>query len=77
MYREKPQSPEELYKFFVKGMPLRPIETDYHAFRRKGWNIYINTTGMTSIPIIDIAFYTLNKAYYPDWKLRVYKYDNP
>ena len=76
MYLEKPKSSEELYNFFVKGMPLRPIKTYYHAFRRKGWNTYISSTGTINIPIIELSFYTLNKAYYPDWKLVVFKYEN-
>lgn len=71
MYISKPKSPEELYQFFVKGMPLKPVTKPYyHVFKRKGWNVLISQILNGNI----LKFKTLMSAYYPDWELKVYKY---
>ena len=76
MYISKPNSPEELYKFFIQGMPLKPINTNFHhVFKRKGWNVYANfITGKGNVEGIRLEFYTVIKSYYPDWKLRAFMY---
>ena len=75
MYICKPNTPEELYQFFIKGMPLKPISTHYHhVFKRKGWNTYANFITGKDNEGIRLEFYTVITAYYPDWKLRLLKY---
>ena len=75
MYICKPNTPEELYQFFIKGMPLKPISTHYHhVFKRKGWNTYANFITGKDNEGIRLEFYTVIAAYYSDWKLRLLKY---
>ena len=75
MYVSKPKIDDELYPLFTKGLPYKPIYSPYlHDYRRKGWNLIIDgwETPINAAKII--KFYTLAKAYYPDWELRIIKY---
>ena len=75
MYISKPKTLEELYQFFIKGIPLKPINTPYlHVFKRKGWNVYANHITNLSGGGIRLDFYTVCSAYYPDWKLKAFEY---
>lgn len=75
MYIDRPKSPEELYKLFVKGMPLKPIEEGFGCgIRRKGWNISIYRVDAYNRESIQIEFYAAISAYYPDWTLKAYKH---
>ena len=74
MYISKPSTPEELYQFFIKGMPLKPISTHYHhVFKRKGWNTYVLIAGKDG-ESIRLDFYTGINSYHPDWILKAFKY---
>ena len=74
----KPTKPEDLYKFFIRGMPLKPADYDFRPnFRRRGWNIY--TYGIQHDDgnhAIRLEFYSVMKKYYPDWVLGIFKYVN-
>lgn len=75
MYISKPKTDEELYALFVKGLPYKPIYSPYsHDYRRKGWNVTVDgwETNLNAAKVI--KFYTLAKAYYPDWELKIIKY---
>ena len=79
MYISKPESPEELYPFFVKGIPLTPRKWFSHYrnnFRRKGWNISKYHINNCNKEYIQLKFYTVMSAYYPDWRLEVFKHVN-
>ena len=74
MYISKPNSPEELYQFFITGIPLKPIGNPYRFdYRRKGWNVYTNFLSGNRRGIA-MKFYSYNKDYRPDWKLTEYEY---
>jgi hypothetical protein len=78
MFIEKPRVPEELYKFFIKGMLLKPIPCNHtYDYRRKGWNVYTHFVRFSTNPSIGIKFYSYNSSYYPDWELEVYQYVIP
>ena len=78
MYINKPESPEELYPFFVKGIPLTPTKwfSRYrNNFRRKGWNIYTNFIKYREgNEAIRLEYYSAIRAYRPDWILGPFKY---
>lgn len=76
MYINKPQSPEELYKFFIKGMPLKPTRQGYrYDFWRKGWNVYTHFIQYKDgNEATRIEFYSAISAYHPDWILGPLKY---
>ena len=75
MYISKPNTPEELYQFFIKGMPLKPINLNYgFDFRRKGWNLYTYRVDAYNKEFIQLEFYTAISAYYPDWILEAFKH---
>lgn len=78
MYISKPETPEELYKFFVKGIPLKRTKWFSHYrnnFRRKGWNIYTNFIKYREgNEAIRLQFYSAIDAYRPDWILEPRKY---
>ena len=71
----KPETPEELYQFFIKGISLKPSG---HCFRfdhrRKGWNVYTNFIKTNSYEGIILKFYSYNAFYRPDWTLKEYEY---
>lgn len=70
----KPTNPEELYKFFITGLPREPIEyTQYvSVFRRKGWNIL--TDGVRDAWVLPITYYSNWRHDKPDWCLNACKY---
>ena len=77
MYISKPETPEELYQFFIKGIPLKPIEQGFgYKFRRKGWNISIYRVKTYNKEMIQLKFLTTISAYHPDWTLKAFKYAN-
>lgn len=70
----KPSNPEELYKFFLTGIPLKPIGNPFRFdYRRKGWNVYTNFLEGDCRGIV-LKFYSYNASYRPDWKLKEYEY---
>ena len=70
----EPAKPEELYEFFIAGIPLKPIGNPYRFdYRRKGWNVYTNFLEGDCKGIV-LKFYSYNASYRPDWKLRLLKY---
>lgn len=75
MWKPKPTKPEDLYKLFTYGMPLKPTRYGYYrTYLRKGWNVYTEIIKPKSNEITILQFYSLASAYYPDWKLEAYKY---
>ena len=77
MYISKPKTPEELYQFFIKGIPLKPIEQGFgYKYRRKGWNISIYRVNTPNKELIQLKFLTAISAYHPDWILESHKYDD-
>lgn len=70
----KPTNLEELYKFFIIGLPREPIEfTQYESvFRRKGWNI-LTDSGRDNW-VLPITYYSNWKRNDPDWTLSTLKY---
>lgn len=74
MYINKPKTDEELYSLFIKGLPYKPIYSPLYPYKRKGWHIIIEgwETNMNAAKII--KYYTLAKAYSPDWRLKIIKY---
>lgn len=76
MYISKPETPEELYKFFVKGIPLKRTRRGYrYDFKRKGWNVYTHFIRFKdNNEAIRLEFYSAMSAYRPDWILRPFKY---
>lgn len=76
MYISKPETPEELYKFFVKGIPLKRTRRGYrYDFKRKGWNVYTHFIRFKgNNEAIRIQFYSAINAYRPDWILEPRKY---
>ena len=77
MYINKPQSPEELYQFFTKGIPLKCTRQGYrYNFRRKGWNVYTHFIKYKDNETIRIEFYSAISACRPDWILAPFKYDD-
>lgn len=76
MYIEKPKVPEELYQFFIKGIPLKPIEQGFgYKYRRKGWNISIYRVNTPNKELIQLKFLTAINEYHPDWILESHKYE--
>lgn len=76
MYISKPNSPEELYQFFIKGMPLnsRKQRGFHFHFKRKGWNASLNFIKYRDgNQAVRMEFYSAI-AYRPDWILEVSKY---
>lgn len=78
MYISKPNSPEELYQFFIKGIPLKCTRQGYrYDFRRKGWNVYTHFLRYKDgNEAIRLEFYSAISAYHPDWILESHKYDD-
>lgn len=77
MYISKPKTPEELYKFFTKGISLKPIKHNYgYTLRRKGWNIYTYRVDAYNKEYIQLELYTAISTYYPDWILEAFKHVN-
>lgn len=75
MYINKPKTSEELYKFFIKGMPLKPIKQSFgYRTRRKGWNISVYRVNTDNKKLIQLKFYTAINAYCPDWILETFKH---
>lgn len=76
MYISKPETPEELYKFFVKGIPLKRTRRGYrYDFKRKDWNVYTHFIKFQDTnEAIRLQFYSAINAYRPDWKLEPRKY---
>ena len=76
MYISKPETPEELYQFFIKGIPLKRTKRGYrYDFRRKGWNIYTHFLRFKdNNEAIRLQFYSAVNAYRPDWILEPRKY---
>lgn len=76
MYISKPQSLEELYQFFIKGIPLKRTRIGYrYDFRRKGWNVYTYFIQCKDgNEAIRLEFYSAISAYRPDWILGPSKY---
>lgn len=70
----RPKTPEELYRFFIKGLPREPVNfTEYMSiFRRRGWNIL--TDGRRDDWLIPITYYSNWKHDKPDWVLSALKY---
>ena len=75
MYINKPETPEELYKFFTYGMPLDYTDIQYvnycNCMRKKGWNVLI-TADRDDI-WLEITYYT-NWNRSETWRLETYKY---
>ena len=71
----KPTKPEDLYKFFVYGMPLDYTNTQYvhccNYMRKRGWNVLI-TADRESV-WLEIVYYT-NWNRSETWRLETYKY---
>lgn len=75
MYISKPESPEELYQFFIKGMPLKRTRYGYrYDFWRRGWNVFTHFIKYKDNEAIRIEFYSAISAYRPDWILGPFKY---
>ena len=75
MYINKPETPEELYKFFTYGMPLDYTDIQYvnycNCMRKKGWNVLI-TADRDDI-WLEVAYY-INWNRLETWRLETYKY---
>lgn len=76
MYISKPNTPEELYQFFIKGIPLKRTRHGYrYDFKRKGWNVYTHFIKFKdNNEAIRLQFYSAIDAYRPDWILEPRKY---
>ena len=75
MYINKPETPEELYKFFAYGMPLEYTDTYYvncrNCMRKRGWNVLV-TSDRDNI-WLEVAYY-VNWNRSETWRLETYKY---
>lgn len=71
----KPTKPEDLYKFFVYGMPLNHTNIQYtnyiNCIHKRGWNVLI--TADRDNVWLEIAYYT-NWSKTETWRLETYKY---
>ena len=71
----KPTKPEELYKFFVYGMPLEYTCNQYISYcncmRKRGWNVLI--TADRDNVWLEVAYYA-NWNRPETWRLETYKY---
>lgn len=70
----KPTNPEELYKFFILGLPREPIEYIQYmsVFRRKGWNAL--TESNRDELVLHVTYYSSWKHINPDWILTTLKH---
>lgn len=70
----KPKTIDELYRFFIIGLPREPNHyTEYISiFRRKGWNIL--TDGSRDSWELPVTYYSNWKHDKPDWILHTLKY---
>lgn len=70
----KPTNPDELYKFFIIGLPREPTIMTWYttACRRKGWNIL--TDYDRDHCILPVTYYSNWKRDKPEWILTIRKY---
>lgn len=78
MWMPKPTKPEELYEFFIRGLPLKPTNRNLsiRSYTRKGWNTFISSRHYVNADVTIVEFYSVASAYYPDWTASVFKHVN-
>lgn len=74
MYISKPTNPDELYKFFTRGLLREPIGTiqNITILRRKGWNIM--TDYARDNWLLSMSYYSNWKQDTSEWSLNTLKY---
>lgn len=70
----KPKTIDELYLFFIKGLPREPTDIALYMtiIRRKGWNIL--TDYDRDSWVLPVTYYSNWKWNKPEWILSIYKY---
>lgn len=70
----KPRTIDELYLFFIKGLPREPISTiqNITILRRKGWNIM--TDYAKDNWLLSVSYYSNWKQDTSEWSLNTLKY---
>ena len=70
----KPTNPDELYRFFIIGLPREPANIAQYttACRRRGWNILTDYDRHSWV--LPITYYPNWKQDKPEWILTIRKY---